>query len=55
MMTEILQLIENPSHFSDSDILEIIKECSSDELCELYNYASNDIVRLVDYATYRRI
>ena len=55
MMTEIQQLIENPSHFSDSDILEIIKECSSDELCELYNYASNDIVRLVDDATYRRI
>jgi hypothetical protein len=55
MMTEIQQIIENPSFYSDTDILDIIKECSSDELNELYNYASNDVIRLVDDATYRRI
>ena len=55
MMTEIQQIIENPSFYSDIDILDIIKECSSDELNELYNYASNDVIRLVDDATYRRI
>ena len=55
MMTEIQQIIENPSFYSDTDILDIIQECSSDELNELYNYASDHVIRLVDDATYRRI
>lgn len=55
MRTEILEIIEQPNFFSTEQLLDIISDCTSDELNELYCYASHSVVQTIDDATYRRI